>query len=284
MAGRRGGELMGALDRRPRLLSAPPLRPLHRAGVVDMHLGASLPPFESLPDPLVFRQRIEQRLRLCDLRHFRRRRKALERRREGGVGFGGAAGRVVEVGERQRGAQFETARPLLLCDADGGLEGFFRGRGAVRILVKQELAARAMELGCVRSTARAIAGCQRLVEDHEASRRISGASFRLGDRDLKEPVVVQNATLLQEINAVAHALEPARRAARLVRPPSEKLGESAISAQFVLSRQAREVERDGRRAPRRATHQIENRRLPFSERPRNDMSELGCSRLHLVGD
>ena len=35
MAGRWRGELMGALDRRPRLLSAPSLRPLNGAGVVD---------------------------------------------------------------------------------------------------------------------------------------------------------------------------------------------------------------------------------------------------------
>ncbi len=39
----------------------------------------------------------EQPLRLRDLRHFGRRRKAFERRREDGVGFDGAAGRLVEI-------------------------------------------------------------------------------------------------------------------------------------------------------------------------------------------
>ena len=35
----------------------------------------------------------EHRLRLRDFEHFRRRRKVIERRREDGVGFGGAGGR-----------------------------------------------------------------------------------------------------------------------------------------------------------------------------------------------
>ena len=53
-----------------------------------------------------------QRLRLSDLGHFGRRRKAFERGREDGVGVGGAGGRLVEFGQRQRGAQFEAARRL----------------------------------------------------------------------------------------------------------------------------------------------------------------------------
>ena len=43
----------------------------------------------------------QQRLRLGDLRHFRRRRKAFERGRQDGVRFDGAAGRLIELGERQ---------------------------------------------------------------------------------------------------------------------------------------------------------------------------------------
>ena len=74
-------------------------------------------------------ERREQRLRLGDLRHFRRRRKAFERGREDGMGFGGAAGRLIELGERKRRAQFEAARALLLRDRDGGQESFFRRRG-----------------------------------------------------------------------------------------------------------------------------------------------------------
>ena len=45
------------------------------------------------------------------------------------MGFGGAAGRLIELGQRQRRAQFEAARALLLRDGDGGQERFFRRRG-----------------------------------------------------------------------------------------------------------------------------------------------------------
>jgi hypothetical protein len=43
------------------------------------------------PDFVVLRQRGKQRLSLGDLRHFRRRRKSFERRREDGIGLDGAA-------------------------------------------------------------------------------------------------------------------------------------------------------------------------------------------------
>jgi hypothetical protein len=42
---------------------------------------------------------LEQRLGLVDFGHFGGRRKALEGWRENGAGFGGAAGRLVELGE-----------------------------------------------------------------------------------------------------------------------------------------------------------------------------------------
>ena len=47
----------------------------------------------------------QQRLRLGDLRHFGRRRETFKRGRENGVGFGGAAGRLIELGERKRRQQ-----------------------------------------------------------------------------------------------------------------------------------------------------------------------------------
>ena len=89
----------------------------------------------------------QQRLRLSDLGHFGRRREAFEGGREDGVGFGGAAGRLIELGERQRRAQAPTARALLLRDGDGGLEGFFRGGGIGGIALEQDFAAQAMGEG-----------------------------------------------------------------------------------------------------------------------------------------
>ena len=54
--------------------------------------------------------------------NFWRRRKAFDRRREDGVGVSGAAGRLVELGERERGAQAKAARTLLFRDCESGLE------------------------------------------------------------------------------------------------------------------------------------------------------------------
>jgi hypothetical protein len=53
-----------------------------------------------IPPEAGLRQRREQRLRLGDHRHLRRRRKACERGREDSVGFDETAGRLVELGER----------------------------------------------------------------------------------------------------------------------------------------------------------------------------------------
>jgi len=47
-------------------------------------------------------KRRQQRLGLGDFGHFRRRRKASERAREGGVGFDAAVGRLVELAKGKR--------------------------------------------------------------------------------------------------------------------------------------------------------------------------------------
>ena len=94
---------------------------------------------------LVFRQRREQRLRLCDLGHLRGRREAFERGAEDGVSFDGAAGRLVELGERERGAEFEASRLLRSRDCDGGEESGFGERGVRRIALQEDCAADAVE-------------------------------------------------------------------------------------------------------------------------------------------
>ena len=71
----------------------------------------------------------QQRLRLGDLGHFGRRRKAFERRGEYGVRLSSTAGRLVELGERKRRAEAPTARALLLRDLERSLEGFLRRGG-----------------------------------------------------------------------------------------------------------------------------------------------------------
>ena len=86
----------------------------------------------------------QQRLRLGDLRHFRRRRKAFKRGREDSVGVGGAGGRLIELGERKRREQLVAARALLLRDGDGGLEGFLGGRRIGEVALQENFAAQAI--------------------------------------------------------------------------------------------------------------------------------------------
>src|SRR3984957_12860823 len=76
------------------------------------------------------RQTPQQRLRFGDLRHFRRRRKALERRREDGLRVAREADRMVKLGDRVGRQQGVTARALPVGNSEGGLESFL-GRNGV---------------------------------------------------------------------------------------------------------------------------------------------------------
>jgi hypothetical protein len=114
------------------------------------------------------RQRRQQRLRLSDLRHFRRRRKALDRRRKDGVGVGRAAGRLVELGERECRAQLKTPRRLLLRDGDGDREGFSGARGVSKVANEEGVTARPTQLCFEPAIAQAVRCRQRFVEDGDA--------------------------------------------------------------------------------------------------------------------
>lgn len=63
------------------------------------------------------------------------------------MGFNGAASRLIELGERKRGAQFEAARRLVFRDCDGDLKCFLRSRGAGGIALEQHFATDAIEFG-----------------------------------------------------------------------------------------------------------------------------------------
>ena len=157
----------------------------------------------------VCRECREQRLRLGDLRHFRSRRKAFERRREDGVGVGGAAGRLIEFGQRERRAQFEAARALLLRDGDGRQERVFRRRGISGVALQQDVAADAMQFRLERAMTDALARRQRLVEDRDSAVGVACVRFGFGQRNLQEPVEQQDVLFAQQLDAAAHVLEPA---------------------------------------------------------------------------
>ena len=63
------------------------------------------------------------------------------------MGVGRAAGGLIELGQRQRGAQLEAAGFLLLRNGDGGEEGGFGGGGVGGVLLEEDFAANAMESG-----------------------------------------------------------------------------------------------------------------------------------------
>ena len=82
------------------------------------------------------RQSREKPLSFRYLGHFRRRSESFERGGENGVPFDGAARRLVEPRQRQRRAQFETARTLLLRDRDSGQKRFLSSRRVGRVTLQ----------------------------------------------------------------------------------------------------------------------------------------------------
>ena len=108
------GKLSGLRKRRLRFLRSEPFRPHDRVGQRRLKVEPVLSLRDRRLHFVIFPERREQRLRLGDLGHFRRRRKAFERRREDGVSFDGAAGRLIELRERQRRSQAPAAGALLL--------------------------------------------------------------------------------------------------------------------------------------------------------------------------
>ncbi len=177
------------------------------------------------------------------------------------MGVGGARGRLIELRQRQRRAQFEAARGLLLCDRDGGQEGLFRGRGVGGVALQQNFAARPMQFRFERAMAHAIARRHRFVEDRNGAVGIARPRFGPGQRDLQEPVENQNILLPELLDASAHVLEPAAdRAARSGRPTLQKHSERAPHDQIVLAREADEFDGVWRAARAVATHQFEQGR------------------------
>ena len=201
------------------------------------------------------------------------------------MGFGGAAGRLIEFGQRQRRAQFEAARALLLRDGDGGLEGFFRGRGVGGVALEQHFAARPMQFCFERAIAQAIARRQRFVEDRNRARsdRLPG----LRPRPARSSKARRTADVLfaQQIDAAAHVPEPVGgRAAVRSRPTLEKHAERAKHGQVMLARETGEFEDVRRGARVVATHQFEESRVQSCKRERADMGEVRDPRLHAVDE
>ena len=236
---------------------------------------ADQPPPASLRglDLVRLRQRRQQRLRLRDLGHFRRRRKAFERRREDGVGFGGAAGRLIELGERERRAQFEAARALPLRDGDGRLESFFRGRGVRGIALQQHFAPGPIKLRVERAMTEAVGRRQRFVEDREGAVEIAGLSFGFGQGDLDGPVEAQGVLLRAEVSAPRRISSSPSPGAPLQRSPSPRERPRTLSTTA-----------DHARATRRASLGRVQRRAAKSPRISSNMAACHFPRKRVRAD
>ena len=151
---------------------------------------------------------------------------------------------------------------MLLRDRDGRLEGFFGRRGVGGVALQQDFAAHSMQLSFKCAKARAVARRQRFVEDGDGAVGIARPGFRLGQRDLQQPVEHQNVLFAQELCAAAHVLESAGgRAACARRPTLQKHPERAPHFQVVLPCEAGEFECVLRGARALAAHQFEHGRV-----------------------
>ena len=83
--------------------------------------------------------------------------------------FGGAGGRLVELGERKGGEQLAAPRALVLRDGDGGLEGFFPGREIDGVTLQQDVAAQTMKVRVAEMLCRLGGDRQPLVDEREAA-------------------------------------------------------------------------------------------------------------------
>ena len=190
------------------------------------------------------------------------------------MGVGGAAGRLVELGERQRGAQCEAARALPLRDRDGRQEGFLGGRGVApgRASAGFRHAPDAVPLrtrdspGGPQSPALR-RGSRRRDRNRPPGPRPRPARSSTARRTTERSV---RAEVLRR-GACPRARRRARR--RAMSPNPQKHAERAPHGQVMLAREADEFECVRRGARLVATHQFEHGRVHLPKRERAGMSE-----------
>jgi hypothetical protein len=132
---------------------------------------------------------------------------ALERGGEDGVGFDGAGGRLIELGERKRRAQFEAARALLFRDTERRQEGFCCRRGIGGVLLEQGFASHAVQFGVEGAMTGPLGRRQRFVEEDKRAIHVACSAFTLGKPCLEEPVEQPKVLFAQLFCAATHILE-----------------------------------------------------------------------------
>ena len=149
------------------------------------------------------------------------------------MGVGGARGRLIEFGERERRAQFEAARALSFGDGDCGLERFLGSRRVAGIALEQHFATDAVQFRVKGAMTNAFGRRQRFVEDGESAVGVAREGFGFSQSNHDETIEHQDVLLAQEFGVAAHVCESA--AGRL-RPPLEEDGERSPGRQIMLTR------------------------------------------------
>ena len=178
------------------------------------------------------------------------------------MGVGGAGGRLVELGERERRAQFEAARALLLRDGDGGQEGFLRRRRVGGVALQQDFAADAMQFRfeC------AIARCGRTSPALRRGSRWRGRNRPPGlrPRPARSSIARRKIrTFCSRSSSTPRRMSsspPAGAPLSAVAQPSRNDAERAPHGQIVLAREAGEFGGVRRGAREVAAHQLEQGR------------------------
>jgi hypothetical protein len=156
-----------------------------------------------------------------------------------------------------------------LIGQDSRLESFFGGRGVGRLALEQDFAAGPVKLRFERAVAEAIGRHQRLIEGRNGANAIARP---LGQRDLQEPVEIQEALLAPALGDAAHVAEPlAERAALSRRQALEKSSERSPQRPIMLTPETGSLRTVLSRARSVASHQFEHRRMVFRIRVRADM-------------
>ena len=152
------------------------------------------------------------------------------------MGFGGAAGRLIELGERSAARSsklrvpccFATAMAVRKASSAGaGLAGSRsaasrRGSDAVRLRTRDS---------------RCVGGRQRFVEERKGAVEIARAGLGFGKRDLEEPVEIQEVLLPQDLAPRRMSRAPRQRAAFSRRQAFEKDPERSPQRQIMLARE-----------------------------------------------
>jgi hypothetical protein len=137
-----------------------------------------------------------------------------------------------------------------------------RLRGVGRVALQQDFAARPVEFRFGRAVAEAIRRRQRFVEGGHGAVGIARPRFGVGQRDLQEPVEIQEVLVAQALGTVAHVAEPlAKRAEFSRRQAFEKRPVRSPQRQIMLTRETGGLRTVLRGARPVASHQFEYRRV-----------------------